>query len=56
MTKSGGVTEEKKSKIAKTRFLHELNDSESKKKFSKKFFWMIQNPENLPYTIFFEPH
>ena len=28
MTKSGGVSYEKKSKIVKTCFLHELNDSE----------------------------
>ena len=24
-----------------------------KKKFSKNFFWIIQNPENWPYSIFF---
>ena len=39
MTKSGALTQEKKSKIVKTCFLHELNDSESNKIFfQKKFF------------------
>ena len=27
-----------------------------KKIFSKKFFWMIQNPKNRPYIIFHEPY
>ena len=47
MTKSGVVTEEKKSKIVKTCFLHELNDSESKKIFFEKIFLTPITSKNM---------
>ena len=56
MTKSGVLPWEKKSKIVKTCFLHELNDSNSKKNFFENFelFWIIQSPKTEA-GIFHDP-